>query len=78
MTVTDSTVWLHLDANRHPVIYFMLCNPLKTLLFVFQGDWQCEVGGLIRDAFETDTATISLEVKSKSISNLRPKLGLFF
>ena len=36
-------------------------------MFKFQGDWQCEVGGLIRDAFETDTATISLEVKSKSI-----------
>jgi len=31
-----------------------------------QGDWQCEVGGLVRDAFETDSATISVAIASKS------------
>jgi hypothetical protein len=32
------------------------------------GEWQCEVGGLVRDAFETDSATISVEVKSKFLT----------
>jgi hypothetical protein len=37
---------------------------------IFQGEWQCEVGGIIQDAFETDTATISVEVKSKFFTKL--------
>ncbi len=31
-----------------------------------KGKWECEVGSLVGDTFETSTANIELEVKSKS------------
>ena len=35
-----------------------------------QGDWQCEVGGIVTDAFETDTSVITVDVKSKFINSI--------
>ena len=32
-----------------------------------KGTWECEVGSLVGDTFETSTANIELEVKGKEI-----------
>ena len=32
-TVTNSTVWIHFDANRRVVIYFVLYNPKLQIIY---------------------------------------------